>query len=129
MPDEGDDVRAAYALAEKELTRAKASGSILLITDALTESAEFTGTPVQVLGMVGVDGGVALQAAVDSAGAPWIPVSIDDSDISRINDGVKTSFAAMPSDEGNHWKDQGYWLLPVIAILALFWFREGWKIS
>jgi len=119
MPDEGDNVRVAYALAEKELKRANASGSILLITDTLTESAEFSGTPVQVLGMVGVDGVGGLKTVVESAGAPWIPVSIDDSDILRINDGVETSFAAMSSDE----------LLPIMAVLALFWFREGWKVS
>ena len=129
MPEEGDDVLAAYALAEKELQRAKVSGSVVVITDALSDSVKFGKTPVQVLGVVGIDGLGALKEASEASGARFVPVSIDDSDVNELENGVQTSFAAMPSDDGTHWKDQGYWLLPLMLIGALFWFRSGWKIS
>jgi len=129
MPEEGDDVLAAYALAEKELQRAKVSGSVVVITDTLSDSVKFGKTPVQVLGVVGVDGLGALKEASEASGARFVPVSIDDSDVNELENGVQTSFAAMPSDDGAHWKDQGYWLLPLMLIGALFWFRSGWKIS
>ena len=129
MPSDGNDAAAAYTLAEKELTRAKASGSILFLTDALSASLEFSETPVQILGMIGPDGIENLKSNAETTGAKFTPLSIDDTDISQLNQQIETSFQSMPSDEGNHWRDQGYWLLPLIALLTLLWFRPGWKVG
>lgn len=129
MPIDGNAAKGAYALAEKELTRAHASGSIVWITDSLPNSIKFTDTPVQVLGMVGPDVLDGLKSSASASGASFTQVSIDDSDITHLNQGIDTSFKAQPSDEGAHWRDQGYWLLPLISILALFWFRPGWSVS
>ncbi|MFT4572756.1 MAG: Ca-activated chloride channel family protein, partial [Candidatus Binatia bacterium] len=37
--------------------------------------------------------------------------------------------AAALTDGGQRWKDAGYWLTPVIALLALIWFRPGWSVQ
>jgi Ca-activated chloride channel family protein len=129
MPTEGNAAAAAYALAENELKRAKASGSILFITDSLPPSLEFSSLPTQVLGVVGPDQLAALEANAKKSQANFTAVSIDDQDISRISKGIDTSFSAVPNDEGQHWLDQGWWLTPIIAFFTLWWFRPGWVIE
>lgn len=129
MPEDGDDAAAGYAMAEKELQRADAAGSIVFITDSLPDSLDFDGTPVQVLGVVGPDALAPLKQQSASSGARFIEVSIDEADVGRLSDGVETSFAAKPSDQGSHWRDRGWWLTPLIALGALCWFRPGWVIE
>lgn len=129
MPEEGEATAAAYALAEKELQRAAASGSILLITDSLPASVTFADTPVQILGTVGPDALDILDSNAKGSGAYFTAISIDDSDVKRLNSGIDTSFAARPADRGNHWLDRGWWLTPLIALLTLWWFRPGWVIE
>ena len=129
MPSEGDAAADAIALAEKELTRAKVSGSILLIADTVPNALEQSSTPVQVLGMVGEASIAPLETNAIAIKADFTPVSIDESDIAQISKKIDTSFASMPADQGTHWQDRGYWLLPLIALLTLFWFRPGWKVK
>ena len=129
MPSDGDAAAAAILLAEKELTRAGVSGTILLITDTLPNTLEPSTTPVQVLGMVGEPSTAPLETAATAIKADFTPVSIDETDISRMNQKIDTSFATMPADEGTHWQDRGYWFLPLISLLTLLWFRPGWKVG
>lgn len=129
MPTDGDAAAEAYALAEKELKRAKASGSILMITDSLPPSLDVSSLPTQVLGVVGPDQLAVLKTNAQTSQAKFTAVSIDDQDISRINKGIDTSFSAMPTDEGQHWLDRGWWLTPIIAFFTLWWFRPGWVVD
>lgn len=127
MPSDGDAAAEAYALAGKELQRAGAAGSILMITDSLHGATSMD--DVQVLGMAGVDALKPLEASVRTSGAQFTPVSIDDEDINQLSQRIDTSFAARPSDQGARWLDQGWWLTPVIAFFTLWWFRPGWVID
>ena len=129
MPLEGDAATLAYTLAEKELTRANASGSILFVTDTIPQSASLNSTPTQALGVVGPDVLPSLKDNAQASGIKFTHVSTDDLDINTITKQIDTSFSARPADQGNHWKDQGWWLTPIIALLALFWFRPGWVIN
>ena len=30
---------------------------------------------------------------------------------------------------GQHWREAGYWLTPLLALIALLWFRRGWVLA
>ena len=72
----------------------------------------------------------ALQASADAAGATLTVVTADDGDVQKLSRNISTSFvAARQDDEGSRWKDSGYWLTPIIALMVLFWFRRGWMVN
>ncbi|MCP4403324.1 MAG: tetratricopeptide repeat protein, partial [bacterium] len=57
-------------------------------------------------------------------------VTVDDSDIQRINARIKSHFKAVRNEhENSRWKDFGYYLVYPVAILLLFWLRRGWTIQ
>jgi Ca-activated chloride channel family protein len=58
-----------------------------------------------------------------------VVVTPDGRDVERLSRIVETEFttAANP-DSSVRWRDFGYWLTPLIAILTLLWFRPGWAI-
>jgi Ca-activated chloride channel family protein len=49
-------------------------------------------------------------------------ITVDDSDVRRLNERIKRHMTEI-------WKDFGYFLLFPIALLSLFWFRRGWTIQ
>lgn len=135
MPREGEAAAEALDLATQQLEDSGYSGSILFIADSLPDSLNFTAekntAPVQVLGMIGNDGTETLRSATQNAGATFTPVTVDDSDVTRLSKLVETSFSARPdqNENGTHWQDRGWWLTIVIAGLGLWWFRPGWVIA
>ena len=74
-----------------------------------------------------VDGG--LEHAASALGAPLLPISADDADVQRIAHRAQSDFRAVAGvASGDRWRDGGYWLLPLIALLALMWSRRGWLV-
>jgi len=71
-----------------------------------------------------------LAALSQDAGIYVTSVTVDDSDVRRLNQRVKRHLTDILSeDEDARWKDFGYFLLFPIAVLALFWYRRGWTIQ
>jgi Ca-activated chloride channel family protein len=71
----------------------------------------------------------ALEKSASAAGASLTLVSPDDSDVQRLVRHVTTSIsAAQVADANTRWQDAGYWLVPVVTLLALVWFRPGWVV-
>ena len=71
----------------------------------------------------------AIKKAADAAGATLTIVSPDASDVQRLARRIATSLRAIrPADAGERWQDAGYWLVPVLALLTLVWFRPGWAV-
>jgi Ca-activated chloride channel family protein len=71
-----------------------------------------------------------LAALSQDAGIYVTSVTVDDSDVRRINSRVKRHLSEMlTEDENTRWKDFGYVLVFPIAFLALFWYRRGWTIQ
>ena len=31
--------------------------------------------------------------------------------------------------EAERWQEAGYWLTPLVALIALLWFRRGWVVA
>ena len=149
MPRDGQRVDAAVAWSAQLLQRAGAShGDILVLTDhaddhardAAAEAAA-NGYRVSVLGM-GTDAGAAfrngagaiVQARLDggslrrlasSGGGRYAAMTGDDADLRSL--GVLDPDSADAEDAGTSgriWRDEGYWLLPPLMLLALFAFRR-----
>jgi len=141
MPREGDDPARAVALAKRQLDEAKQSGSILLITDgiAVAEASQIAAQlkssrfPLVLLGAVGLDTQSPehreLTEAAEALGASRAFVTPDDQDVTAITGRVERSLSSVADTEGGtRWRDEGFWLVPVLCGLALFWFRPGWVV-
>jgi Ca-activated chloride channel family protein len=140
MPVQGDVLTDALSLARQQLERAGVPGSIVVLTDSIAPSQlsalagyrQAGGPPVQVLAMVGSrQAAVAhgLDTGARSLGAPLEPVTADDSDVWRLAARATTSVAASYTHTPEaRWQDEGYALVPLLALVALLWARRGWSI-
>ncbi len=136
MPAEGDAAAAALHLADRTL-RDAGSGSILWITDsvapeqaaALAAWRKSSDTPVRLLPPLFPGAELdAVDRAAHSVDATLVRLAADDTDVRTLAHEAKFS-AVTVGGEGDRWEDGGYWLLPVIALLALSFFRRGWMVS
>jgi Ca-activated chloride channel family protein len=70
------------------------------------------------------------EALSRETGAYVTSITVDDSDVRRLNGRIKRHMTEVLSEDENiRWKDFGYFLLFPIALLSLFWFRRGWTIQ
>lgn len=150
MPVEGDAPDKAILLAQNQLKSAGVAGSILLITDGVPpETLELigknsgNGARVHVYGVgAGPDAVVPsgsspappidegnIKKAADAGQGSAVMITANDSDVKQIARIVETKFSASVNpDGGDRWLDFGYWLVPLIAMFTLWWFRSGWVI-
>jgi Ca-activated chloride channel family protein len=152
MPVEGDVAGQALALATQQLQKLHLRGSILLVADSvavdqlslLAAHRQHGGAPVHILAMAGEPGvplppdsppapaldRAAMQQAASAADATLTMVSPDESAVLQLARHIVTSVRDAPSADANaRWQDAGYWLVPVVALLALVWFRPGWVVQ
>lgn len=150
MPEVGDAAAEAITLAASILTKAKISGSIVLITDqvagdqlgALKQFHQNSDVSVHIYG-IAADKDVTIPSgsppapalnmedmkrAADAMDASLTIVSPDDRDVQKLSQRIQTSLSATKQDQGERWQDAGYWLLPLLLLLALFFFRRGWIV-
>ena len=151
MPVPGDDPVQAIELAQRRLLASGLPGSVVLVADAID--------PASVAGLAGISkaGGVDVHVlavaggpeVVPPAGSPPAPaldedtmrkaakagggalvlVTPDDSDVRRLSTQIEHSIAAAPAQEGERWKDAGYYLLLGLFMLVLPFFRRGGAVS
>ena len=152
MPVEGDAADKAVLLAQEQLDAAGRSGSVLLVSDGVSpaslariRSLRSNGGP-----RVHVYGFAAGPETIVPAGSPPAPpldvenlkraaaagdgatvtVTPDGRDVEKLAGIVETLFTAAKGEQGSErWRDLGYWLLPVIALLTVPWFRRGWVVG
>jgi Ca-activated chloride channel family protein len=55
-------------------------------------------------------------------------VTADDSDVKWVERHVQTHLAQRQDEARTRWKDEGWWLVVPIGLLAVFWFRRGWTV-
>jgi Ca-activated chloride channel family protein len=150
MPREGDAAAAAVALANARLRQAGRPGSILLIADALAadqlealrQQRAQGGAAVHVLAMAAGPEVIpppdsppapaldldAMRQAASAAGGALVLPSVDDADVKRLAALVERSLAEAAAQEGEYWEDGGYYLVPVLVLIALLGFRRGWLV-
>lgn len=133
MPQEGDAAAEALQLADTVLASA-GGGSILWITDGIApeQAADLakwraaSHTPVRVLAPLGESPELtALRDAARAVDAKLVLLSPDDADIGELDRAAKFA-APAPGDDATRWQDGGYWLVPLLALLLLPFFRKGW---
>ncbi len=71
----------------------------------------------------------AMKKAAAAAGASLTIVAPDDRDVQKLAGRIKTSLSAAKQNQGDRWQDAGYWLLPFLLVLSLFFFRRGWIVT
>lgn len=139
MPREGDRLADAVALAAKVLRDGGQGGSIVVIADTVapgqTEALrQIANHPPIVFFAVApqaaVDADASLAAAVRALDAREIATTIDNADVAAIARRLADApGVAAGSSEAERWKEAGYWLVPVIALIGLLWFRRGWVVA
>lgn len=137
MPKDGDDLSGALSLGERMINQSEKPGSIVIMADTISSSAlpalekRTSAIAVQIhsFNSIGsaVDSGVA--AASNLLGTRPVEISLGTSDVEMIVKGAATALTQITdSEKGQRWRDDGYWLLPLIAACFLLWFRKGWVV-
>jgi Ca-activated chloride channel family protein len=71
-----------------------------------------------------------LKRAAAAGDGATVTVTPDGRDVEKLAGIVETLFTAAKGEQGSErWRDLGYWLLPVIALLTVPWFRRGWVVG
>jgi len=147
MPMEGDEPAEAIALANQRLKNAAVPGSIVLITDAIDTSQltalekirELGGAEVHILAMAAGPEVIpppgsppapaldinSLRKAADAMGGSVNTVTADKGDVENLSAKVERSISSAPANEGQQWQDAGYYLLWLLSLTMLFFFRHG----
>ena len=70
-----------------------------------------------------------MRKAAKAGGGALVLVTPDDSDIRKLSAQIEHSIAAAPTQEGERWKDMGYYMVVVFVLLMLPFFRRGGAVS
>jgi len=151
MPMEGDETAEAIMLASQRLKKAGVPGSIVLITDSVDRSQldalkrihQQDSIEVHILAMAAGPEVIppagsypapalnldSLREAADVMGGTVTTVTADKGDIESLSSKIERSISHVPSLEGQQWKDGGYYLLFILALVMLSFFRKGGSVS
>ena len=141
MPLKGNNLQDALLVASKQLKGS--GGTIIVFTDSV-ETAQIKEMKIDELGGAKVLffaiassellNTKAFQKSADILNADFISMTIDDSDVERLSSFVDRAFNESDSADDSRYEDAGYWLLPLIVLWMLLWFRRGfmaeaWRVS
>ncbi|WP_240126843.1 VWA domain-containing protein [Thermomonas alba] len=149
MPADGQQPARAIAWSQRLLQQAGfAYGDILLLTDhadaaalAAAAQAHAAGYAVSALGVGRAQGGVfagtgglaqarldaaSLQALAAAGGGRYQAITADDTDLRALGVLQPRSAEGLASGQAAQiWRDDGYWLLPLVLLCVLPLFRRG----
>lgn len=144
MPTPGKDATKALRLAHEMLVKETTAGTILFITDGIEtqfvpDFVEHSSTSKHALAALivspytsesdEISGTASLKALSRQANIRTTVLTVDDTDVRRVNAGIQSHMRHIQDQDNNHrWQDAGYWLILPIVALACVWFRRGWSI-
>ncbi len=70
----------------------------------------------------------SLSQLADEAGGSYFDLTVDDSDVRRLNRRIDSHFVVI-EDSALPWLDSGYVLVFPTMALFLMWFRRGWTLT
>ena len=151
MPVAGDEPLRAVELAWSRLQDSGLPGSIVLVADSVDSSfaagLKDLKTPsnpdVYILGMAAGPEVIpppgsppapaldekTLEQAARAGGGSLVLVTADDADVRRLNSRIERSIASAPPQEGERWKDMGYYLVVIFSFFFLAFFRRGGAVA
>ncbi len=150
MPLQGDEPAEAIELASRRIKDAGVPGSIVLITDSV-DAAQLGelesihkqwAIDVHILAMAGgaevipppgsypapVLNMDSLGKAARVMGGTVTAVTADKRDVEDLSARIERNISHVPAQEGRQWKDSGYYLLVVLALVMLSFFRRGGSV-
>ena len=150
MPEDGHRADRAIEWAQGLMRQAGfARGQILLLTDradgtdiAAAAKAKAAGYQVSVIGLGTAQGGVfdtqeglgqarldesGLRRLAGSGGGRYQALSVGDADLRALGvlDPRQQAGTSVRGQKVSRWRDDGYWLLPLVMLLCLPLFRRG----
>jgi Ca-activated chloride channel family protein len=149
MPRAGEELLEAITLGEKLIQNSAHPGTMLVLADSVDAGqipalqkarAGHSATELwavaageEVIPLPGTPSAPALdkanmQAVADALGGSLEIISVDQSDVEAIDRRIGRHLADISQADGERWRDAGYYLLPLLVLLGLFWFRKGWVI-
>ena len=145
MPTEGRDTAAAVALALEILDARDLPGTVLLFADGADPAAasaierllEVSSHQVSALLVAPLAGRPlsmpvdrrALEAAVAAGNGAITGLTVEDHDVVRLAMAANSHLQSHTyGDEAARWRDRGYGLVFVVALLSLLWCRRGWRV-
>lgn len=133
MPLEGDTLQDALLLAQKQL---KTKGSTIIVL-----SDEVSPSNVKLALKNGFDSKMNVifwhitssqlsneaefKSATSLLGGAYVPYTRDNSDVKRIFSMIDMNFKNAAKDDSSQYEDGGYYVIPFIFLLLLFWARQG----
>ena len=151
MPQNGDEPAEAIKLANQRLKKATVPGSVVLITDAIDTSQVAAlekirkggGAEVHILAMAAGPEVIpppgsppapaldmdSLREAARAVGGTITTVTADKRDIQSLSSKIERSISKAPAQEGQQWQDAGYYLLVLLALIMLTFFRRGGSVA
>ena len=133
MPKDGDVAAEAFRLADQTLAE-EGMGSILWITDtiapeqasALAAWRNSSKTEVRLLAPLWPGPELdAVRTGARPAKANLVNLTADNSDVATLTRAAKFTTAPV-GEKSDRWEESGYWLMPLLAIILLLFFRRGW---
>ena len=123
-------------LAGRALAGSADGGSILVMADTVAPEAvavlagtKRAATTLFALLPADTDAG-ALSEAARAIGATLVPTTVDQADVTAVVRRLDSrDAAASVAGAGSHWREAGYWLVPLLALLTLASFRRGWGLA
>ena len=70
-----------------------------------------------------------MKKAADAVDTSLTIVTPDDRDVKKLAGRIETSLTNRKTTEDERWQDRGYWFLPLLTVLGLFFFRKGWIVT
>lgn len=133
MPTPGDRLDLALREASRVLAEDEQGGSIVVLADAVdTEPAALAALrkdisiPVQFLAINSPESSQndSLRAAAKALGADVAQLDVEGKDIAAIVRHAASAPVAKRGEQSERWQEAGYWLVPLIGLVALVSFRR-----
>jgi hypothetical protein len=71
----------------------------------------------------------SLREAARVMGGTVTEVTADKRDVENLSASIERSISHAPPQEGQQWKDSGYYLLVLLALILLSFFRQGGSVT
>jgi Ca-activated chloride channel homolog len=131
MPAPGDRLDLALREATRVLTEGNQGGSIVVLADAVdTEPAALAAArkevsvPIQFLAVNSPESSQndSLRAGAKTLGADVVQLNVEGDDIAAIVRHAAGAPGTKRGQQGERWQEAGYWLVPVLGMVALVLF-------